>query len=67
MYSRFSYNAIAAFLENTVLWKNRFIETIGTPPRCEKSPNRHGGVPPDTNFFDDHFVFFVYEFEQILL
>jgi hypothetical protein len=29
-YSRFSYNAIVAFLENTALWKNRVIETIGS-------------------------------------
>jgi hypothetical protein len=29
-YSRFSYNAIVAFLKNPALWKNRVIETIGS-------------------------------------
>jgi hypothetical protein len=29
-YSRFSCNTIVAFLENTALWKNRVIETIGS-------------------------------------
>jgi hypothetical protein len=28
--SHFSYKAIFAFLENTALWKNRVIETIGS-------------------------------------
>jgi hypothetical protein len=29
-YSRFSFYAIVAFLENTALWKNRVIETISS-------------------------------------
>jgi hypothetical protein len=29
-HSRFSYNVIVAFLENTVLWKNHVTETIGS-------------------------------------
>jgi hypothetical protein len=30
VYTAVSYNVIVAFLENTALWKNRVIETIGS-------------------------------------
>jgi ABC-type Mn2+/Zn2+ transport system ATPase subunit len=30
IYSHFSYNVIVAFLENTALWKNGVVETIGS-------------------------------------